>query len=95
MRFRGLLSIQIAAVPRCALLFVPRFALLSHHILRHNPSAGRQVLDDCRRSMNNDGIIDLEEARIIVLDVLDGPRRAVRGIVTAVSRCNLNPWNPR
>jgi len=38
----------------------------------------RKVLDDCRRSMNNDGIIDLEEARMIVLDVLDGPRRQVR-----------------
>ena len=33
------------------------------------------VLDDCRRSMNNDGVIDIKEAQEIVADVLDGPKR--------------------
>ena len=32
----------------------------------------RKVLDDCRKSMNNDGVIDVQEAKEIVADVLDG-----------------------
>ena len=35
----------------------------------------RRVLDDCRESVNDDGVIDLDEARRIVADVTDGPRR--------------------
>lgn len=34
-----------------------------------------EVLDDCRRSVNDDGVIDIDEAQEIVADVLDGPKR--------------------
>ena len=36
----------------------------------------RKVLDDCRASVNDDGVIDYDEARRIVMDILDGPRDA-------------------
>ena len=50
----------------------------------------RKVLEDCEASVDDDGVIDLGEARRIVADVLDGPRRAQgRGVVSAVTDCEL------
>ena len=51
----------------------------------------RKVLDDCRESVNDDGVIDLDEARRIVADVLDGPRRVQRrGVESAVTDVELD-----
>ena len=51
----------------------------------------RRVLDDCRESVNDDGVIDLDEARRIVADVTDGPRRRQkRGVVSSVTDCELD-----
>ena len=50
----------------------------------------RRVLDDCRESVNDDGVIDLDEARRIVADVTDGPRRRQkRGVVSSVTDSEL------
>lgn len=50
----------------------------------------RKVLEDCEASVDDDGVIDLAEARRVVADVLDGPRRAQgRGVVSAVTDCEL------
>ena len=50
----------------------------------------RKVLEDCEASVNDDGVIDLAEARRVVADVLDGPRREQgRGVVSAVTDCEL------
>ena len=35
----------------------------------------REVLDECRRAVGDDGRIDLEEARLVVMDVMDGPHK--------------------
>ena len=51
----------------------------------------RKVLDDCRAAVNDDGVIDLEEAKTIVADVMDGPRRMQgRGKVSAVTDCEID-----
>lgn len=50
----------------------------------------RKVLEDCEASVNDDGVIDLNEARRVVADVLDGPRREQgRGVKSAVTDCEL------
>ena len=50
----------------------------------------RKVLDDCRASVNDDGVIDYDEARRIVMDILDGPRRMQkRGVVSGVTDVEL------
>ena len=50
----------------------------------------RKVLEDCEAAVDDDGVIDLAEARRVVADVLDGPRRAqARGVVSAVTDCEL------
>ena len=50
----------------------------------------RKVLEDCEASVNDDGVIDLNDARRVVADVLDGPRREQgRGVKSAVTDCEL------
>jgi hypothetical protein len=50
----------------------------------------RKVLEDCEASVNDDGVIDLNEARRVVADVLDGARREQgRGVKSAVTDCEL------
>mmetsp|Transcript_20965 Transcript_20965/g.33942 ORF Transcript_20965/g.33942 Transcript_20965/m.33942 type:complete len:150 (-) Transcript_20965:167-616(-) len=39
----------------------------------------RKVLDDCAKYEKNDGSIDIDEAKLILSDLLDGPARKVGG----------------
>ena len=46
----------------------------------------REVLDECRRAVGDDGRIDLEEARLVVMDVMDGPYKMQgRGVMSSVT----------
>jgi len=38
-----------------------------------------KVLDDCAKYEKNDGSIDIDEAKLILSDLLDGPARKVGG----------------
>ena len=46
----------------------------------------REVLDECRRAVGDDGRIDLEEARLVVMDVMDGPYKMQgRGVMSCAT----------
>ena len=46
----------------------------------------RKVLDDCRRAVSDDGLIDLEEARVVVMDIMDGPYKMQgRGVMSTAT----------
>jgi hypothetical protein len=56
----------------------------------HGVKYDRKVLDDCEASVNDDGVIDLNEATRIVADVLDGPKKKqARGAVSSVTDVEL------
>ena len=53
----------------------------------------RKVIEDCEAFQKNDGAIDMEEAKRVFQDIVDGPKRRVGGAndsETTVTQCELD-----